>query len=310
MADSFELRQIKSSDRDEVSRLIFHSTNAWYTQRGFPAIFQGEETSPSAFFDLYAQLDGDAGLVVTEAATGKIVGSCFVHPRETHYSLGIMNVHAEYVGKGIARRLLTEIIQRATSEKKPVRLVSSCFNLDSYSLYTRAGFAPIATYQDMLVSVPEGGLGAATQGRLVRTATLEDVPAMRDLELEISRISRVNDYRHFITNPDGLWHVSVVDGAEQGELDGFLVSGSSPVCNMIGPGVMRDEEVAIGLFHAELDLHRGRMPLCLIPVGAKSLVRAMYDWGGRNCEMHVAQVYGEGRAPNGIAIPTFLPESG
>ena len=58
---------------------------------------------------------------------------------------------------GVARSLLTKIIQIADDQSLPVRLISSAQNLDSFSLYTRQGFSPIQAFQDMYLEVPEEG---------------------------------------------------------------------------------------------------------------------------------------------------------
>lgn len=79
---------------------------------------------------------------------------------------------------------------------------------------------------------------------------------------------------------------------------------------MIGPGVATDEMVAECLLYRELNRHRGRSPVVLIPVECRELVRAAYAWGGRNIEFHVAQSLGPAHAPKGVTFPTFLPESG
>jgi hypothetical protein len=161
----------------------------------------------------------------------------------------------------------------------------------------------------MYLQVPETGLPhEAPAGVVVREATPNDVDAMAALENEVSGITRVNDYRYFISNPDGLWHVSAVES--QDGLDGFLVSCNAAACNMIGPGVARTEDQAAALLYAELDRHRGRLPLFLVPVTCGGLVKQLYDWGARNCEMHVAQVHGQAQSPQGVVLPTFLPESG
>ncbi|MBM84033.1 MAG: GNAT family N-acetyltransferase [Planctomycetaceae bacterium] len=252
MPDTFHLRNMTPNDREEVSRLIFHSTNDYYVSIGRDKIFQGDELAPSEMFDVYEKIDSGEGLVAIDDDTGEIIGSCFVHPRETHVSLGIMNAHKDHFGKGVARTLLARIIDDTTAAGKPVRLVSSCFNLDSYSLYTRAGMVPFATFQDMYVEVPEGGLAhEAPAGIKVRAATLDDVDAMAALEMAISGISRVNDYRYFINNEQGFWSVSVIEG--NGGLDGFLVSCGSNALNMLGPGVSRTEEIAAGLIFDQLN---------------------------------------------------------
>lgn len=305
----FHLRNMTPDDREEVSRLIFHSTNDYYVSIGRDKIFPGDDLSPAGMFDVYEQIDPGEGLVAVDDASDAIIGSCFVHPRETHVSLGIMNAHSAHFGRGVARALLARIIDDAARANKPVRLVSSCFNLDSYSLYTRAGFVPFATFQDMFVQVPEAGLAHdPPEGVAVRSATLDDVDAMAALERSISGISRVGDYRYFIGNDDGLWSVSVVESSDG--LDGFLVSCGSPALNMLGPGVSRTEAQAAALIFDQLNQHRGRTPVFLAPVACSELVKQLYTWGARNCEMHVAQSYGPAQQPVGVVMPTFLPESG
>ena len=304
-----DLRNMVPGDRDEIARLIYHSTNQYCVSIGRPPLFSGDELSTSIFFDVYQRIDPGRGLVAVDRATGQIIGSCFVHPRETHVSLGIMNVHHEHFRRGVARTILEAIVDIARAGGKPLRLVSSCFNLDSYSLYTRAGCVPYCTYQDMFVSVPAAGLPHdPPSGVVVREATIEDVDAMASVEREISGITRVDDYRYFIRNADNLWHVSVVEGLKG--LDGFLVSCGAEALNMLGPGVARTQGQAAALIHAELDRQRGRSPLMVVPVACGDLVRQLYAWGARNCEIHVGQALGHAQPPRGVTLPSYLPESG
>jgi hypothetical protein len=217
-------------------------------------------------------------------------------------------VHPDYFGRGVARAILAEIIARARVVDKPVRLVSSCFNLDSFSLYTRAGFVPFATFQDMLVEVPQDGLPCGPPNDLaVRGATLDDADEMDLLERRISAISRIGDHHYFLRNDDNLWRVSIVESARG--MEGFLVSCGSDAINMIGPGVACTEDQAAALLYDQLNHHRGRCPVLLVPVSCGKLVRQLYDWGARNCEMHVAQSHGAAQTPAGVVMPTFLPES-
>lgn len=302
------LRRMSPDDRDEVSRLVFHSTNRYYVSIGREPLFKGDELSASDIFDVYQRIDPGQGIVALDDQSGQIIGSCFVHPRETHVSLGIMNVHPDHFGRGVARAVLAQIIDRAEKSDKPVRLVSSCFNLDSYSLYTRAGFVPFQTFQDMFVEVPEGGLPYGPPNDIpVRTATLGDVDEMAALERRICGISRIDDYRYFICNDDNLWRVSIVESSRG--VNGFLVSCGSNALNMIGPGVSRTQDQAAALLYDQLNNQQGRCPVLLAPVSCGDLVRQLYKWGARNCEIHVAQSYGPAQAPDGVVMPTFLPES-
>ena len=304
------LRSITPADRSEVADLIYASLNTWYRLHGMGQILHGGPKVTEVFYDVYNAIEPGCAVVAEHAETGRLMGSCFYHPRKHHVALGIMNVHPNHFGRGVAGALLRNIIQTADSLDRPVRLVSSAMNLDSYSLYTHAGFVPRCAYQDMWMKVPSRGLGAKVPGvSQVRAATLADVPLMAALEMEVSHVRRDGDYRYFIENPMGIWHVSVYDG-EDGQLDGFLVSCAHPGCNMIGPGVMRnDDEVATALLVAELNQHKGRAPVFLLPVGRNTLVCRVYDWGARNCEIHFAQVRGEFTPFDGISMPTFMPET-
>jgi GNAT superfamily N-acetyltransferase len=275
-----------------------------------PARFPGGPAAAVVFFDVYQALDPGCGVVAVHAETGRLMGSCFYHPRPTHVSLGIMNAHPNYFRQGVARALLEHIVDYAEREQKPLRLVSSAMNLDSFSLYTRAGFVPRRAHQDMYVDVPREGLDYQLAGaEHVRPATVEDVPAIVELEMDLAGIRREVDFRYLIENRDGFWHLSVYEG-QRGGLVGFMASSGHPGCNMIGPGLARTPDQAAALILSELNHHRGRRPVMLIPVDCAPLVHQMYQWGARNCELHFHQVRGAYQPLEGVSMPTFLPETG
>ena len=307
---NIELRTMGDEDWGEVAALIYDSTNAWYVARGRPAMFAGPKDGPALFCAVYEQLDPGCCVVAEDRDAKRLAGSSFYHPRSTHVSLGIMNVHPDYFGQGVASQLLRYITDVADRQGKPMRLVSSALNLDSYSLYNRAGFVPRLIYHDMIMKVPDGGLEHRLPGsERVRQATQHDLSAMVELEWEVNHIRRENDLRYFVENPDGIWHVSVLAG-KQGGLDGFLVSVAHQASNMLGPGVMRTEDDAAALILAELNQNRGRQPVWLVPAQCPQLVHTMYAWGAANCELHFAQSRGDWTPPQGIVMPTFMPETG
>lgn len=307
--DGLTLRTLQPGEEAEVADLIYASTNYWYRANGKPAIFTGDPAACELFPRVYEALDPGCCLVVKAVRTGRIVGSCFYHPRSTHISVGIVNVHPAYFGQGVARRMMDRVIALAEAENKPVRLVSSAMNLDSFSLYTRAGFVPRTAFQDMYLSVPATGLGGVSPR--VRPATPADVPAMAALERELVGIEREKDYRYFLENPGGIWHASVLPTPDGSGLDGFLVSVADPGSNLLGPGVARTDADAADLIRAELDaFHRGRTPVFLAPADRANLVAALYALGAKNCELHFAQVRGAWSPPAGVVLPTFMPETG
>jgi hypothetical protein len=127
--------------------------------------------------------------------------------------------------------------------------------------------------------------------------------------MDVSGISREQDHPYCIRNESGYWHVSVYENSA-GSIDGFMISCSHPAMNMLGPCVARDDNEAAALILRELDGHRGRSPVFLVPMERASLVRKMYECGARNCELHFCQVRGEFQPFRGVSMPTFLPETG
>ena len=304
------LRNMQGDDWPAVGELIHASINCWNQMHALPPIFLGEPSATQVFCRLYEDLDPGCCLLAEHSDTGRLMGSCFYHPRDTHVSVGIMNVHPAYFGRRVGSALMRAIIDIAERQDKPLRLVSSALNLDSFSLYTRHGFVPRQTYQDMLLNVPDTGLGhlAPAQASRVRAGRVQDAAAMADLEQRISGIRRENDYRYFLDNREGIWHVSVCEG-ENG-LDAFLCSVADPAINMLGPGVALTTGAALAVLHAELDHHRGRTPVFLVPMDQPELVAELYRWGARNCDLHLGQVRGPWQPMQGVTMPTFLPETG
>ena len=99
-----------------------------------------------------------------------------------------MNVSQDFFGQGIAGSLLKKIIKMAKDQSLPVRLVSSTQNLDSFSLYTRQGFTPIQTFQDLYLEIPKNGLDfERSEEYLITKASLNDVEAMVELEKKTLR---------------------------------------------------------------------------------------------------------------------------
>lgn len=305
----FSLRPMLPKDFDEVAELIFLSTNAWYQEHLGHRIFQGKPEDCRLFCEVYEDLDPGCGIVIENLKTDRIAGSCFFHPRETHVSLGIMNVHPNYFGAGIAGRLMRHIIEESELRQLPIRLISSALNLDSFSLYNRFGFAPTDIYQDMMIEVPKAGLPAAkTTLPTVREAELSDFVAMGRVEFEVSGISRERDYCYFLENGNERW-TTLVSENEEGEVDGFLVSINEPATRMIGPGVARTSASAEALLRRQLDLFRKQSVVFLLPTNERELVDTAYGWGARNCELHFTQVRGEAQPVAGVVMPAFLPES-
>ena len=152
------------------------------------------------------------------------------------------------------------------------------------------------------------GRGRITEDN-VRDATSKDAPAMGDLEMEVSGISRAIDYSYWISNPREVMHATVYENDRNG-IDGFLNSVKCPAINILGPCVARSEEVAIALIRRELERFRGITTLFVIPTEKRRLVETFYEWKAFNVETHFKQVWGQFQEYKGVSLPSYLPETG
>src|SRR5882762_2643195 len=160
----FGLRAMRADESSAVAEIGCASIRGWYAAAGKPGRFPGGPESCLLFPEVYEDLDPGCCVVAEEKGSGRLAGSCFYHPRETHVSLGIMNAHPDYFGRGVAKALLQYVCDLADRQRKPVRLVSSAMNLDSFSLYTRAGFTARAVFHTMTMAVPDSGLTPTCPG--------------------------------------------------------------------------------------------------------------------------------------------------
>ncbi len=291
----------------QVGALIHQSTNSWYQSHLGHEIFNCSPSETDIFCKVYEALD--PGCCLIARLDGNIAGSCFYHPRPTHISLGILNVASDYFGRGIARALLNAVCEIADAENKTVRLISSALNLDSFSLYSRAGFCPKAVYQDMIIPYPEHGhIYKSPPTFTVRDAAIEDLEGMVELELKHTGLSRKKDFKYFLENSEGIWHTSIAV-MESGELSGFMVSHVHPASAIVGPGFATSEEVAEALVCEELNFRGPSTPLIVVPAIASNLIKSLYARGARNLELHLGQARGVFQEPTGYQFPTFLPET-
>lgn len=310
MSETIDFTPLTAADHEPIARLLHRALVHWYESRLGQGSRFGDRHEPFTLFaEVYEALD-PGECVTARTDSGEIVGVCFSHERETHVSVGIVATSPDAVGRGIAKKMMSLVLEKAKRVGKPARLVSSLLNLDSFSLYTRLGFVPGAIFQDLLIAVPDAGLAAAGPAgtQSVREAVLADAPRIADFEHSQQGIRREKDFAFFLRNEVGAWRLLVAEAAD-GSVNGFLGMSTHPSCTMIGPGVAADEETAIALLWKALDGLRGKTLVFLAPCAASTLVRTAYSWGARNVELHVAQSTAPVAGTKGIVFPTFMPET-
>lgn len=312
MPDSIQLTTLHPENHETVAHLLHGALVHWYESRLRQGARFGDSHEPFRLIpEVYEALDPGECVAARDTQTNELLGVCFAHERETHVSLGIVATAPSAGGRGVARRMLEMVLERARSAGKPARLISSLLNLDSFSLYTRLGFVPGPIFQDMLIEIPQSGMRAPAppEAIRVRLAMADEAARIADFEYSLQGIRREKDYAFFLRNTVGSWRVYILD-RDDGTMAGFLVVSAHPSSNMIGPGVCADESAATALLWRALDELRGHSMVFLAPCAAAGLVKTAYGWGARNVELHVAQSTQPPSQPvRGITFPTFLPES-
>lgn len=322
--NGFIYRPLTMEDRGAYRAVVHTSFNAWYWQHGWNKdYFACGPDEAALFFDVYQDLDPSCSVSAWHVATGQLAGACFYHPRPTHVSLGIMSVAPSFGGSGVGKELVRRILAETARRGLPAtRLASSAMNMNSFSLYNKAGFQPKVFHQDMVVVVPKQGppaLPADCETRAtnisIRKANASDVAAMVRLEEKVSGIQRGKDFEYAIENKRGIFDVYVAIASqkneEENDMKGFIVALKSTPLNQLGPGVAEDDAIMTALFHyAFCHTYIETYALCVVPTDALRLVAYLYKAGGKNVETHLLQVHGQYQEIRGINIPSFLPETG
>ena len=304
----FTIGRLQPEQFDEAAELIHSSTNAWYLKNTGRVAFSCEPTACRLFPDTYDALDSGQCICVTDDTTGKLIGTCYLHPRETHIGVGIVNTAPDVAAAGVASLMIREACRIADAQGLPLRLVSSASNMDSYSLYHRQGFVARQVFQDMLLPVPQDAspLTYGIDTSTVRSATPADVDAIATLEKQLTGSYRPRDWEHFIITNH--FHV-LVDVAPDGSIIGALnVTNHAANCTL-GPAHSQSEASICRLLAAALPLVAGRTALVLVSPASTEVTALLYAWKARNADIHLLQVRGAYTAPTGVQLMTFLPES-
>jgi len=304
----FTIGRLQPEQFDEAAELIHSSTNAWYLKNTGRVAFSCEPTACRLFPDTYDALDSGQCICVTDDTTGKLIGTCYLHPRETHIGVGIVNTAPDVAAAGVASLMIREACRIADAQGLPLRLVSSASNMDSYSLYHRQGFVARQVFQDMLLPVPQDAspLTYGIDTSTVRSGTPADVDAIATLEKQLTGSYRPRDWEHFIITNH--FHV-LVDVAPDGSIIGALnVTNHAANCTL-GPAHSQSEASICRLLAAALPLVAGRTALVLVSPASTEVTALLYAWKARNADIHLLQVRGAYTAPTGVQLMTFLPES-
>ena len=163
------------NDAEACGHIIYDAFKALADNHKFPPDFPSAEIATGRVSTLLSH-PGIYGVVAE--LNGRIVGSNFLDERSSISGIGPISVDPTMQERGIGRRLMQDVLDRAAEQKFPgVRLLQAGFNNRSLCLYTMLGFRsrePISILQGK-------ALNAKISGYDVRPATEADADACNRL---------------------------------------------------------------------------------------------------------------------------------
>jgi len=169
------LRRGSHNDAEACGHIIYDAFKALADNHKFAPDFPSAEIATGRVSTLLSH-PGIYGVVAE--LNDRIVGSNFLDERSSISGIGPISVDPTVQERGIGRRLMQDVLDRAAEQKVPgVRLLQAGFNNRSLCLYTMLGFRsrePISILQGK-------ALNAKISGYDVRPATEADADACNRL---------------------------------------------------------------------------------------------------------------------------------
>lgn len=189
------LRPPVAVDHPQIARIIFEAFRSIADKHNFPRDFPAPEMA-NGLTQFFASNPSIFGVVAE--MDGRVVGSNFLDQRDAIASVGPITVDPNVHGKGIGRRLMQAVIEKARAGNAPgIRLVQDAFNTASMSLYTSLGFdakEPLALMKGK-ISAPAKNTPAAGE---IRPMTEMDIAECAELCRRIHGFDRGNELRDAI----------------------------------------------------------------------------------------------------------------
>ena len=139
---------------------------------------------------------------------GRVLGFNFLSERDPIRAVGPIVVDPAGQGRGVGRRLMTAVLDRAAAAGAPgVRLAQEAFNLGSLALYAGLGFEA----KEPLVALAGRPSHAPPSGWEVRPLREDDLAACAALHERVHGYSRANELREVLGR--GLAWVALLAGA-------------------------------------------------------------------------------------------------
>ena len=181
------IRRATPADAATCGRICYNAFSEMNLGHGFTVEFPSVEVACLAigFSIQHPRLYG----IVAEVE-GNVVGSNFLDERDPVRGVGPITVDPKMQGRGVGRRLMEAVIERASGAMS-IRLLQESYNLTSMSLYTSLGF----DIREPLLYLKGKPRSSAPVGYEVRRAKPEYLEDCVKLCEKVHGFNRANELR-------------------------------------------------------------------------------------------------------------------
>src|SRR5215831_7099582 len=255
------IRRMEDRDVTRAGEVIVAAFNDVYTRHGFPPPFPSPEAGVGMARG-YLQLEPQECFVAVEG--GQVVGSGFIHLRGETAGIGPITVDPGCQSKGVGKEIMMAVI-RAGRHSASLRLVQDAFNVVSFPLYSKLGFAACGTV--LSLAGQEFRSPGRPRGIAIREMAPEDAARVTALDTRLTGLTRPHDIRYFLAQPPQL--ISLVEGKLAGYLCLLRTGGGA----FLGPAAATDPAVLRTLIAYAIELEQGKVLRMRLPARHTELFR-------------------------------------
>ncbi len=291
------IRRMEEQDVSRTGEVIVAAFNDVFTRHGFPPPFP----SPEAGMGLaqgYLRLEPQECFVAVEA--GQVVGSGFIHLRGETAGIGPITVDPACQSKGVGKEIMMAVI-RAGRHCASLRLVQDAFNVVSFPLYSKLGFAACGTV--LSLAGQEFRPPGRPRGTVIREMAADDAARVTALDTKLTGLTRPQDIRYFLGHPPQL--ISLVEG----KLAGYLCLLRASAGTFLGPAAATEPAVLRTLIAHAIELEQGKVLRMRLPARHTELFRDLLKMGFHVETLQTYMVRGPWKPSKGTDLLALFPEA-
>ncbi len=288
---------MEEQDVSRTGEVIVAAFNDVFTRHGFPPPFP----SPEAGMGLaqgYLRLEPQECFVAVEA--GQVVGSGFIHLRGETAGIGPITVDPACQSKGVGKEIMMAVI-RAGRHCASLRLVQDAFNVVSFPLYSKLGFAACGTV--LSLAGQEFRPPGRPRGTVIREMAADDAARVTALDTKLTGLTRPQDIRYFLGHPPQL--ISLVEG----KLAGYLCLLRASAGTFLGPAAATEPAVLRTLIAHAIELEQGKVLRMRLPARHTELFRDLLKMGFHVETLQTYMVRGPWKPSKGTDLLALFPEA-